>query len=55
MKSKRASIIEADQRDVRQITLLEKLKYKSSILEEFIQKNSDLVLVSNLSADLKSC
>ena len=42
-------------KDIRQITLLKKLKYKRLTLKKSIQNNSNLVLVSNLSIDLGNC
>ncbi len=46
--------IEAHKRDVRQVSLLRKLKRGSSALEGSIQDNSDLVLVNNIPTDLGS-
>lgn len=39
--------IEANKRDVRQVTLLDKLKYQSLALEELIKNIIYLVLISN--------
>ncbi len=47
--------VEAHKRDVRQVTLLGKLKCKSSALERSVQDNSDLVLISNIPTDLGNC
>ncbi len=51
----KARVVEAHKRDVRQVTLLGKLKRGSLALEGSVQNNSDLVLVSNISTDLGSC
>ncbi len=48
-------IVEAHKRDMRQVTLLGRLKCGSSALEGSVQNNSDLVLVSNIPTNLGSC
>ncbi len=49
-------VVEAYERDIRQvIPLLKKLKRGSLDLEESVQDNSNLVLVSNIHIHLGSC
>lgn len=44
----KASAVEAYKRDIKQHTLLKKLKHKSLALEVSLLDNTDLILVSNL-------